>query len=103
MNPGPYAELLRRRLERLRAKAEPFTADQWKAVVAFYSSLCAYGCGRPWEHRDHVVPLAKGGAHAIHNLVPACAACNFKRNANTWEPIRRHPLMGQPVTTEQDR
>lgn len=25
---------------------------------------------------DHVVPLARGGAHDLHNLVPACQACN---------------------------
>ena len=32
-------------------------------------------------HVDHVIPLAKGGAHALANLVLACPACNgYKRD-----------------------
>lgn len=29
---------------------------------------------------DHVVPLSKGGAHTISNIVPACRGCNSKKN-----------------------
>lgn len=43
------------------------------------SSPCLY-CG---SHEnitvDHVVPLARGGSHAIGNLVPACKTCNSRK------------------------
>ena len=32
---------------------------------------------------DHVQPLAKGGAHTVDNLRPACNPCNVRKNA-TW-------------------
>lgn len=34
-------------------------------------------------HWDHVQPLAKGGAHIVSNLRPACAPCNH-RKTDTW-------------------
>ena len=37
---------------------------------------CVY-CGSTGNiHVDHVVPLAKGGAHSVGNLQPLCASCN---------------------------
>ena len=40
---------------------------------------CRY-CGRRQKLReltiDHVIPLSRGGTHAIENLVLSCAACN---------------------------
>lgn len=50
-------------------------------------------CGRPWVEchycgthltfetitLDHVVPLSKGGAMGIRNIVAACLKCNQRR------------------------
>lgn len=41
---------------------------------------CAY-CDAAFSEKvvvevDHVHPLAKGGAHDMYNLAPACALCN---------------------------
>lgn len=50
-----------------------------------FGGACAY-CRRssteagPLE-LDHFVPLARGGAHAEHNLVPACHRCNTEKSA----------------------
>lgn len=41
---------------------------------------CVY-CGAPFEHVDHVWPVADGGPDDPHNLVPACASCNLSKNA----------------------
>jgi 5-methylcytosine-specific restriction endonuclease McrA len=30
---------------------------------------------------DHVIPLAKGGAHCMRNLVPACKRCNSRKGS----------------------
>lgn len=51
---------------------------------------CLY-CLEPASHLDHVVPLAKGGRHAIWNLVPACIDCNMGKRAShplTWAQRR---------------
>ena len=51
---------------------------------------CLY-CLEPAVHLDHVVPLAKGGAHAVWNLVPACLNCNMgKRASNPLTWAERH-------------
>ena len=45
-------------------------------------------CGAAGEMQmDHFVPLAKGGTHALGNLVPACPSCNYSKSdhdAETW-------------------
>lgn len=67
--------------------------DSWQAVIEFYGGLCAYCRVAPWEQQDHVRALARGGQHTISNVVPACAACNSRKNCRTWEPSPRHPFM----------
>lgn len=34
---------------------------------------------------DHVVPISKGGAHSIENIVPACQPCNSSKGAKPLE------------------
>lgn len=76
-----------RRARQIAATVVPFSEAEWLNVVARYGGLCAYCRVRPWEHRDHVVPLSRGGAHAIGNIVPACARCNQRKGAQTWTPV----------------
>lgn len=55
----------------------------WSRMLAIYDHRCAY-CGSDGYgetlHMDHVVPLARGGRHAIGNVVPACPSCNYSKN-----------------------
>jgi 5-methylcytosine-specific restriction endonuclease McrA len=40
-------------------------------------------------HADHVIPLSKGGAHDLGNLVVSCATCNCLKGAkmpDEWLP-----------------
>lgn len=39
-------------------------------------------------HIDHVIPIARGGAHAMDNLRPACADCNHMKNRSTLDEYR---------------
>lgn len=39
------------------------------------------GCGKKAFRQRRAVPLARGGAHAIGNLQPACEECNLEKGA----------------------
>lgn len=57
-----------------------FTAEQLRQRIAFYGNRC-WMCGAPAATVDHVKPLAKGGAHMLCNLRPACTECNSRKGA----------------------
>jgi 5-methylcytosine-specific restriction endonuclease McrA len=44
-------------------------------------SACAHCDARDDIHIDHIIPLAKGGAHSIGNLQPLCAPCNQSKGS----------------------
>jgi 5-methylcytosine-specific restriction endonuclease McrA len=70
----------RRRALRLKADTRTVTERDWQRLVARFDHRCAY-CGesRPLT-RDHVIPLTRGGRHAIGNLLPACKPCNSSKH-----------------------
>ena len=47
-------------------------------VKTLYSDPCCY-CGRPMQHIDHIVPVAKDGAEYWTNLTAACQRCNNRK------------------------
>lgn len=53
-----------------------------RARVLKANPACAY-CGRPATEVDHIVPVSQGGTNTIHNLAPACTACNRRKGART--------------------
>ena len=86
----------RKKLQRQRdvAKADNNVPhDEWRSVVAFYNSTCAYCESAPWTDMEHVLPLSRGGTHDISNVVPSCHSCHERKKSQTWEPKKRHPFM----------
>lgn len=69
----------RRRARKRNAPTEPFTAAELDAHLDRLGRRCVY-CRGPYEHLDHVMPLSRGGAHALSNLVPACKSCNLRKH-----------------------
>jgi 5-methylcytosine-specific restriction endonuclease McrA len=71
----------RRRARKAAAQVEDFSAQD---LADYWESLgidgCVY-CGAPYEHADHIQPLALGGEHSRANLLPACADCNLSKGA----------------------
>lgn len=51
---------------------------------------CAY-CPKPAPTVDHVIPLSRGGAHAVANTVGACFSCNSRKGTKIfpteWNPM----------------
>lgn len=85
----------RSRMEQLPAT---LTEEQWGWLLDYYDHCCAY-CGRNEDdvgtlHREHVVPVSRGGGYTLKNIVPACGSCNSTKNARTpkeagltfWKP-----------------
>lgn len=82
----------RRRAQLLSATIEPFTfqdmLSHWEDYDLFACFYCGDGLSRGFEI-DHFVPISKGGAHSVHNLVPACKPCNGSKSArDPWEFLR---------------
>jgi 5-methylcytosine-specific restriction endonuclease McrA len=58
----------------------PFGEAEWKKLQRQYGYRCAYCGGRPEKlEMDHVIPLTRGGRHAIANVLPACKGCNISK------------------------
>ena len=56
------------------------------------TQVCAY-CGDPFTRSertiDHVVPVCRGGAHTLDNIVVACRACNESKGIKSLEDWRK--------------
>jgi len=69
-----------------------------RAALRDCGQRCVY-CATRLDHRnatlDHVVPLARGGAHDPGNLVTACGPCNrLKGDMLPFDFLARHPWAG---------
>lgn len=76
-------------------------SKDWQRLVRRHGGRCAY-CGERSAalHVEHVVPVSRGGRHAIGNILPACPTCNWSKNQSlliVWRLRRRrfgNPLRG---------
>lgn len=76
-NPGAAAER-KHRYRALKAAngINQVTAAEIAAIAAMPCMAC--GIAGPSEV-DHIVPIARGGAHTIGNLMPLCRSCNASK------------------------
>jgi len=84
-NPVNCSARAQKRRARLKeAPGAGVTASQFKAVCEYFGGACAY-CLRTDLRLtlDHVEPLARGGAHDVENVVPACLPCNVRKQDKT--------------------
>lgn len=76
-HPEARREMLRRR--RARIAGLPFEKVSYEAILEEHGAWC-HICGdsiAPADLQfDHVIPLARGGAHIASNIRPAHGACN---------------------------
>ena len=53
-------------------------------------------------HLDHYIPISKGGAHSITNVVWSCSSCNLQKNASipdTQLPLEHIECLHQKLET----
>lgn len=64
------------------------TYREWIELCELWHWRCFY-CKRELDelsaHRDHQIPLSRGGSDKIENIVPCCQSCNSKKGAKTAE------------------
>ncbi|WP_314429583.1 HNH endonuclease signature motif containing protein [Microbacterium lacticum] len=91
----------RRRARKLENGVYQITERDRRRALARHDRCCAY-CHEPLGAKfdwDHIVPLARGGHHAIGNLAAACGACNRSKHALTiteWR-MRQRRRRGLPA------
>ena len=68
-----------RRARKQAADTRVITDRDWGRLVARHNHRCAYCGERRKLTQDHVIPLVRGGRHAIGNLLPACGPCNSSK------------------------
>lgn len=74
---------------RLHAANGKFTLAEWKRLCDQFGGKCAYCRKAKKLTRHHVVPLSRGGANDIANIVPACQSCNSRVGTKTVLPETR--------------
>lgn len=85
------AILLRRKAAKQTGDIALVTGKDLARLIQRYRGRCAYCTERPYEHFDHVIPLSRGGRHAIGNLLPACAQCNLAKGPRFLADWRLRP------------
>jgi|LGVE01.1.fsa_nt_gb 5-methylcytosine-specific restriction endonuclease McrA len=57
-----------------------------ESLLIKQNNKCYYcECVLVEKHLDHYIPLSKGGANSIYNVVWSCPSCNLKKGAK--DPI----------------
>lgn len=74
------------------------TVKDLHRAISRFAGRCAY-CANPLAEDmqwDHVVPIARGGAHSLGNLVPVCASCNRSKSHRTVMEWRVRKVVTRP-------
>ena len=86
------------------ANRRKLTKAERQQVYDKMGGYCAYcGCTITLKamQADHVVPLHKGGADEVGNMLPACQSCNHYKSTLTVEQFRQC-IERWPVVLERD-
>lgn len=68
-----------RRAKMQDSDARSVTPKDWRRLCERFDHRCAYCGDRKPLSVEHVVPLVRGGRHAIGNILPACVSCNCSK------------------------
>lgn len=94
--PEHYRELARcqsiARRALIKGGATSLETRAWKRAQKKVCHWCAKRCAKDF-HIDHIMPLARGGRHELHNLCIACPDCNHRKHAR--DPIEWAQMIGK--------
>lgn len=77
-------------IRRARIKQVPYESFYRQEIFDRDGGMCRY-CGvtltpNDW-HLDHIVPIARGGAHTRENTTASCEACNLSKHDHLLEEL----------------
>ena len=95
-DPQRYKDYANARQRRFKEHPDyrPFPESEWLKLVRRYGGRCAYCGGEGKIEQDHVVPISRGGRHAIANVLPACFNCNRAKGSKLVSEWRYGPKGG---------
>ena len=74
-----------------KQKRRKLSKDEREVVYQKMDGHCAYcGCELKYDEMqiDHIIPLRKGGADTLENMLPACRSCNHYKSTLDLEDFR---------------
>ncbi|WP_444950987.1 HNH endonuclease [Micromonospora ureilytica] len=90
-----YYQQNRARLLAEHPDRKPYGLREWEALKRRHGYRCVYCGERPEKlEQDHVVPVSRGGRHAIANILPACKPCNLSKSDYLLVEWRRELAAG---------
>lgn len=89
-------------LKRERAKARELRQSQWwkRRIATGVCHYCQRRLGPAALTMDHIVPLGRGGRSTRGNLVPACKACNTRKQSLV--PVEWAEYLAKLADTDRD-
>lgn len=70
------------RKERMARAENRGTHKQWEwwRLLCYYGKACVRCGSKERIHKDHIVPVSKGGSNGLDNLQPLCQSCNLTKH-----------------------
>lgn len=84
-NPEPYIEQARKRKGWIKDQGAKLSRGLVARLLIsqnYTCVLCPADLRVTKYHRDHIIPLSKGGRHEDANIQILCATCNLRKGAN---------------------
>lgn len=93
-NPEYVNQKNRDRRTRKREQADGYLPTRFKErVIRFYGSKCLKCESTENLTLDHIIPLIKGGRHAVRNMQVLCHSCNASKEARNTKDYRTGRLL----------
>ena len=87
-DPTRAARKARRRARQYNTTVHAMPSNYADVIKGYYGGMCQ-ACGATEQLEiDHVVPLAMGGEHTLHNMQVLCRSCNGKKSARNAADYR---------------
>ncbi len=88
---GRFISQINNRINKHLRRASKSPGTNIRLIIEFERSFrkkkrvrcywCRFYVSPKGAHLDHIVPISKGGLHAIENVCVSCATCNLVKNA----------------------
>lgn len=92
--------LKEKRAARIKANNDGTLTGNVIVKLFAQARVCPY-CTRPMrsveKSLDHIVPLSRGGAHSVYNVLVCCKTCNSRKAAGPSPLLGSSPLPGSGV------